>query len=163
MYENSNPHSLLTAFRLLLLTLYCFCSPIQSRNIRFFFLSFSIFRLFVVFPWKVKWANTKRTKVHLWERLYTFFFFFYMLGVFQEWLWKEFRSFSIIWLQQVGHCMNEIAIIEFESFRIRRHRTKLPSLTQDRFEGKSNVCNWKERHFHCWSTESTTAYLNRNE
>lgn len=30
---------------------------------------------------------------------------------------KEFRSFSIIWLQQVGHCMNEIAIIEFESFR----------------------------------------------
>lgn len=30
---------------------------------------------------------------------------------------KEFRSFSIIWLQQVGHCMNEIAIIEFESFQ----------------------------------------------
>lgn len=29
---------------------------------------------------------------------------------------KEFALFSIIWLQQVGHCMNEIAIIEFESF-----------------------------------------------
>lgn len=38
-----------------------------------------------------------------------------LLGVSQK-LRKEFRSFSIIWLQQVGHCMNEIPVIEFESF-----------------------------------------------
>lgn len=137
LYENSNPHSLLTAFRLLLLTLYCFCLPIQSQSI--FFLPFPpVFRLFVVF-WKAKRANIKCTKVHLWARL--LFSPFYVLGVFQELTVKGIRSFSIIWLQQVGHCMNEIAIIEFESFqeKIALDDTALklpfPLSRRHRFEG----------------------------